>query len=88
MRDPKRIPLILARLQKVWETMPDMRLAQITAMIGRDPFYIEDNELMKIIEEKAKRANFYAESSRKAKQPQPIKGADHNSGQDDWDWPK
>lgn len=29
MRDPKRIPLLLARIQDMWEKSPDLRLGQL-----------------------------------------------------------
>jgi uncharacterized protein YihD (DUF1040 family) len=52
MRDPTRIPRILARLQAVWEKHPDMRLGQlIVNAAGVDPFYIEDEKLAYMIEE-------------------------------------
>jgi hypothetical protein len=53
MRDPKRIPKIIEKLQKVWEQNPDLRLGQLIvnlvprnrdSMWVSDPFYVEDNE--------------------------------------------
>jgi len=49
-RDPKRIPQILARLQRAWETCPDMRLGQLILVAPGDLFNIEDEELLIRIE--------------------------------------
>lgn len=51
MRDIKRIPEILAKLQKIWEKYPDMRLAQLLGNIfDHLPYYMEDEEFIKVIE--------------------------------------
>ena len=50
MRDPNRIPIMIARLQAVWEQLPDMRLGQLISNVITDPFYIEDEELLTNIE--------------------------------------
>ena len=51
MRDPQRIPLLLARLQKAWETVPDWRLCQLVLnATGDDPFYVEDEQFILIVE--------------------------------------
>ena len=56
LRDPKRIPKILKRLNKVWMENPDLRLGQIisngiTYLNPKlDVFYIEDEELIESIE--------------------------------------
>lgn len=45
MRDPDRIPRILLDLSKAWRANPDLRLGQlIVNLLGKDPFYIEDDE--------------------------------------------
>lgn len=51
MRDPKRIPVIMAELQRLWEMVPDMRLGQliVAANGNRDPFAVEDKELLERI---------------------------------------
>ena len=54
MRDPNRIPEILAMLQQGWEKVPDWRLGQLTENLKRyigidDLFYIEDDEMTKKI---------------------------------------
>lgn len=54
MRDPKRIPEILAELETYWTTPgnEDMRLGQIvesislTERLSSDPFYLEDDTLL------------------------------------------
>jgi len=56
MRDPKRIPKILKRLQKVWNKNPDLRLAQLLGNVWRgDPYYVEDEKFITEIEELYKR---------------------------------
>ena len=54
MRDPKRIPEILALIQQGWEKVPDWRFGQIIENLRRyistnDLFYIEDDEMIKKI---------------------------------------
>ncbi len=51
MRDPDRIPFILAELGKTWACYPDQRLGQLIAnLVGhhRDIFYVSDQELLDI----------------------------------------
>ena len=51
MRDPDRIPVILERLQKVWEKYPDLRFGQLVLNVLRNDFYyVEDEELVSRIE--------------------------------------
>lgn len=56
MRDPKRIPRILRKLEKAWKEYPDMRLIQLLLYLGRDPektldpFYLEDHHLEEILD--------------------------------------
>lgn len=49
MRDPKRIDGVLAAVKDLWIKYPDMRLGQLVVGATNldDPFYIEDDELMK-----------------------------------------
>jgi len=52
MRDPARIPVILERLRRVWETHPDLRLGQLLSAAadharGPDIFYVEDAVLLR-----------------------------------------
>ena len=58
MRDPNRIPNVLAVLGRVWYENPDWRLGQVIAnavrQTGRfdcDPFYIEDDEMVEALKE-------------------------------------
>jgi len=53
MRDPDRIPLILQRIEQVWERYPDLRLGQLLLNIESEEglFYIEDEELARRIED-------------------------------------
>jgi uncharacterized protein YihD (DUF1040 family) len=56
MRDPARIPEVLAAIHNVWKRNPDLRLGQIvtiaTAKSGRNVecpeiFYLEDEDLLR-----------------------------------------
>ena len=51
MRDPNRIPVVLAALETYWRAHPDLRLCQIVVNLsGRvDPFYVEDEILLAAI---------------------------------------
>lgn len=57
MRDPARIPGILNALREFWVKHPDMRLGQIIsnasfeAIRDPDPFYVEDDALVKALPE-------------------------------------
>ena len=62
MRDENRIPQILARLQKVWEGNPNLRLGQLiedvflnTAYDFISGYFLEDEEFIKTVED------FYSE---------------------------
>jgi len=55
MRDPRRIGKLCERLAAAWRYVPDMRLGQLmidvfTLIKGRDPFYIEDDEMIELVE--------------------------------------
>ena len=54
MRDPKRIPKMMAILQEGWNIVPDWRFGQLIEnfkrYIGRDDlFHIEDDEMIKLM---------------------------------------
>lgn len=50
-RDPKRIPKILKRLEKLWLKNPDLRLLQLISNVVRDNTYcLEDEELLAKLE--------------------------------------
>ena len=54
MRDPNRIPKVLAILQQGWEKVPDWRLGQLIENLKRyigvnDLFYIEDDKMIEKI---------------------------------------
>lgn len=58
MRDPKRIRKFCNKLATAWELVPDLRFGQLLFDIfvqikneGKDPFYVEDNAMIKYIEE-------------------------------------
>lgn len=47
MRDPNRIDVFCSELAAVWHKVPDWRFGQLVAnVLGRDPFYIEDEDAM------------------------------------------
>lgn len=57
MRDPKRIDKFCKRLAKAWKMFPDQRFGQLMCNIlgdmqsnGRDPFFPEEDEMIKYIE--------------------------------------
>jgi hypothetical protein len=54
MRDPQRIPRILAKIEELWTRHPDMRLGQLVSNAARlggwnqnDVFYVEDDKTEK-----------------------------------------
>jgi len=53
MRDPKRIPVLLAKIQAFWEKNPDLRLGQLVSNLAgnEDVFYVEDYNLEKTLEQ-------------------------------------
>ena len=52
MRNPKRIPEVLHRIEELWTKYPDMRLCQLVYCItnGKDIFNIEDEDFIKMLE--------------------------------------
>lgn len=53
MRDINRIDRILDRLKTLWKKYPDLRLGQLILNVINDPalYYIEDEELIDLLEE-------------------------------------
>ncbi len=49
MRDPDRIPKILAEIESIWCKLPDMRLGQLVACVTDDFFTIEDEKLVQAL---------------------------------------
>jgi hypothetical protein len=54
MRDPARIPVMLVALGELWAKNPDWRLGQLMVNtvrpdLGRNLFYIEDDQLLQRI---------------------------------------
>lgn len=51
MRDPNRIEPILETIRKIWLERPDYRLMQLLGNVYRkDPYYVEDEELIHRLE--------------------------------------
>lgn len=54
MRDPKRIQQFCNRLARAWEMVPDLRFGQLITNVicemQRDPFFMEDDEMIQCIE--------------------------------------
>ena len=54
MRDPNRIKGFCNRLMQTWMCLPDWRFGQLIfnvfSELGRDPFYMEDDEMIQFIE--------------------------------------
>ena len=59
MRDPRRIYPFLKKLQECWEEVPDWRFGQlmcnflgdVATKTNRDVFFIEDEEMLSLLEE-------------------------------------
>jgi len=53
MRDPKRIPIILKEIERMWQKYPQLRLGQLIKSVEVNPtidvFYIEDRELIELL---------------------------------------
>ena len=48
MRNPERIKFVLRELERLWLQVPDWRLGQLVFnIVGRDPFFIEDYDLVR-----------------------------------------
>ena len=62
MRDADRIPEVLNTLAPVWQLFPDLRLGQLLWVLAEgDPFYIEDEDLVKRLKARAEK---YVEEKR------------------------
>ncbi len=51
-RKPERIPKVIETLRKVWFQYPDLRLGQLLINVvpnGKDLFYIEEDELVELL---------------------------------------
>ena len=48
MRDPERVPIIIAKLEEAWKLVPDWRLGQLISNLqgagSHDVFYLEDDK--------------------------------------------
>jgi uncharacterized protein YihD (DUF1040 family) len=53
MRDPKRIDEVLELIRQIWKEKPDLRLTQLilNARDKYDPYYMEDDVLVKRLRE-------------------------------------
>jgi hypothetical protein len=57
-RDPARIAELLSLLQAYWKRYPDLRLGQLVGSFtenDKDPYFLEDEELIKKLKEELKR---------------------------------
>jgi hypothetical protein len=64
MRDPERIPEIIALFQKAWELFPDQRFCQLIYNILRlekdtDLYYVEDDHFRKALDKFLKEYSHY-----------------------------
>lgn len=53
MRDPNRIPIIISKLQSLWEKNPDLRLTQLLWTVAKCQyvfFFVEDDYIEKTID--------------------------------------
>ena len=61
MRNPERIQEVLKELEEFWKQVPDWRLGQVISnfsyelMGNNDPFYMEDDKLLELIQSKNKK---------------------------------
>jgi uncharacterized protein YihD (DUF1040 family) len=58
MRNPERIDAVIEAVRKEWKQVPDWRLGQLIVNISRaagkmDPFFLEDDMLLKVISDDA-----------------------------------
>lgn len=73
MRDPKRIQKFCNQLAEIWSKVPDWRFGQLVVnVLGRDPFYIEDDRAMKCFE------IYFDEVYKKNKQSKDVDKTDNN----------
>lgn len=57
MRNPDRITPTLEAVEAFWRLHPDWRLGQLVFnLAGRDPFYIEDDDLAAVALDNGRRA--------------------------------
>lgn len=57
-RDPRRIDPMLNTIRELWNEMPQQRFCQLimnSLMSNKDPYYIEDDELMEHLKELQKK---------------------------------
>ena len=61
MRNPDRIPIIIAKLLKLWNTVPDWRFCQLISNLHglgpQDIFHTQDEDLEKAIDEMLNEGN-------------------------------
>jgi len=56
VRDPKRIPQIMSEFESFWNQYPDLRFFQVVDLLANlagypeDPYYCEDDDLLKELE--------------------------------------
>ena len=58
MRDPNRIHEFCQELERVWSKTPDLRFGQLVVnVLGVDPFYIEDDKALELLQNAKDRCN-------------------------------
>ena len=63
VRNPDRIPEVLDAVEERWRESPDLRLGQLLwSIAGGDPFGMEDNELMRRLDEELEVEYFVGEN--------------------------
>jgi hypothetical protein len=71
MRDPDRIPLILAAVERRWRKDPDLRLGQLFANVSRRDmhylFAMEDGELLRLLGPTTDEEDAYIEDEPRAR---------------------
>jgi hypothetical protein len=69
MRDPDRIPMILAAVERRWRKDPDLRLGQLIGNLvhGHALLLIEDGELLEILGPETENERRYVEEEPEAR---------------------
>jgi hypothetical protein len=70
MRDPDRIPIVLEKIERLWQRYPDWRLGQLVANVAAwrdtDIWNIEENELTEEIDRHLRQAECVSDAKTKS----------------------